>query len=324
MKSFAKKFLVVLFATVLLCCQTVTVQAEEFNGYSVSQMFIKGKGKPGEKITQSFEVFNNTGKTSKVKVDVRDFELKDKQVIYKTDVPETYSVSKWSSITGKEVTLAPNQSSKVTIDVSIPSQAEMGEHVALVGVSFLPEGAEGNVKVATEILPVMYVTVTDANGNINLKKEWDLTDFQADKVNGGAIEFKVQNTGNVHLESTGKITIHNMITGRDTSMEIPMINLLPKAEKTITMDWTPQDSIGVYSADIQFSMDGERFEKQELTFWVLPGVPLMIGFGGLILVIVLIRLYLVRLKRKMLLEVKQQVMTEMAPTSDRSNFAEKE
>jgi hypothetical protein len=50
----------------------------------------------------------------------------------------------------------------------------------------------------------------------------------------------------------------------------------------------------------------------------------MIGFGGLILVIVLIRLYWVRLKRKMLLEVKQQVISEMAPTSEKSNFAGKE
>lgn len=324
MNSVAKKFLVVLFAVVLLLWQNTTVQAEEFNGYSVSQMIIKTKGKQGEKINHSLEVYNNTDKTSVVKVDVRDFDLKDKQVHYPKDRPASLSVMKWSTVLNKEFKLAPRQSQKITVDINIPKEAEMGEQVALLGVSFQPEGAAGNVKVATEILPVFYVTVTDQNGNVNLQKAWELIDFQADKVNGGSVQFQVKNTGNVHLESTGSMTIRNMITGREEKKDIPVVNLLPKAEKTIIVDWAPLDSIGVYSVDIQFSMDGERIEAKDLTFWVLPGTPILIGAGGLVLVIVLTRVYMVRLKRKMLLQAKQQVMAEMAPTSENSNLAEKE
>lgn len=286
------------------------VYAESFNGFSVSDTIIDVKGKPGETVKARFTVFNDSTNTVKSVVDVRDFDLKDNQLIYKHDVPLNWSVTKWSTIDKESFSLKPKSSKDISLAVTIPEKAEQGEHRALIGLKFTPDTSGGSTKVATEILPVLYVLVTDKNGNVNVNKDWDMDKFTVDRFNGGAFYLGAQNNGNVHLESTGVITLKNALTGAEQKIEIPTVNLLPGARKDITVPWKTAESIGWYKASVKFSMDGERFEEKQVQLFMIPWGLAALAFFFIALLVLIFFLYKRHLKKRFLEEARRELLKE--------------
>lgn len=285
-----------------------------FKGYFAEPTIAKVKGKTGETVTQTFTLFNRKNSPVKVKLDIRDFKVSNKQLMYENNVPLPFSVAKWSTFDTKELTLKSNSTKQVSLKIHIPKNAEMGEHPALAIIRFEQphsSGKLGNVNVAFQILPVIYVTVTDMNGEVHLTKKWSITDFQINHFNKGFMQYQVKNEGNVHLESSGTVTIHNLFTGKKQKIEIPKVNVLVGVSKKIPVHWDMKDRIGIYKIHSKFTMDGKRFVKKDTMFYVIPWIPVMIGLAVLIALIVMIWIYLRRLKKRMLEEAKKQALAEM-------------
>jgi uncharacterized membrane protein len=280
-------------------------------GYYVSKTIIKVQGKGGDLLNETFTVFNDTTREVQVNIDVRDFELKGSQILYRYDFDERWSISKWSGLSENELVLGPNESKEINVQVEIPEDAELGEHVSLIGVVFSPKvSSSSNVTFKTEILPVFYVTVTDQDGYLHIVKDWTLDHFDFDKFNKGGFYFSVTNNGNVHLESTGTIEITNIITKEVTSNQVPVVNLLPKAQKVITAPWTTPDSIGIYTADITFTMDGQKITEKSMTLFVIPWLWLGIGLISILTIILISHYSLKRMKRKMIEQAKLELKNE--------------
>lgn len=281
---------------------------KDLNGFAISKTIINLKGKPNESLENTFEIRNHTGNDARVKIEVRDFELKDNTILYKQDVPDNWSVAKWTTMGNEELILGAGKTEKVSLHVEIPQDAEMGEHMALVAVQFMPSHGKGNVKVATEILPVLYVGVTDQDGNMPINKVWVLKNFTADQLNGGNLYFQVMNQGNVHLESSGSVIVKNLMTGSEKTIDIPRVNLLPNHEKTIQVDAKPQDYIGIYKVKAQFSMDeSERIEEKETMFYIIPWAPVVVLIVFLLMVVIGIKVYLSNLKKRIIREARNQI-----------------
>lgn len=295
------------------------------NGYTVTQTIIDVQDKQGGSIHKSFQVKNESDKKVKVKVEVRDFEMKDNQLIFKEDVHEDWSLAKWTQIQESEFILEGSKNKKIDLDIKIPEKAEVGEHVALIAVQFIPENAEGtsvgNVSVATEIMPVLYVTVTDQNGNININKEWNLGELTYRKLESGSFlfDFKVENKGNVHLESEGTIRVKNKLTGSSKKIKIPRVNLLSNAEKTIVTEWNPKDSYGYFEVEAAISMDGKKFETRETKVMIIPWIPILSGGVIIILIAFSIRLYFKRLKRRMMMDARKQIIAEQEAATGKND-----
>lgn len=277
--------------------------AEEYEGYYSSEMIMNFQGKPGDVVTDTIRFFNDTPSGANASFSMKDFIYENNTVIYEEDRPISFSVQKWSTLNVDDVEVESKGYVDIKVTVKISEEAEMGEHMALLEGAFLPsESADSQMKIATEIAPVVYVVVTDKTGNINLNKEWNLLGFKKDSLNGGHFTFTVENTGNVHLESQGSMKIKNLLSGKVVESKIPRVNLLPKNKKDILISWEKKELFGVYKADILFSMDGERFEKQEVTLFVIPWFLLGVIVSSLAVLIISIRMYLKRLKRKWLAE----------------------
>ncbi|WP_017754351.1 COG1470 family protein [Calidifontibacillus oryziterrae] len=273
--------------------------AENFEGFSVSDMIIELTGKPGDKITHTYKVFNDTDNTVSVSLNIKDFKLEGKQLKFPTNGHESFSVMKWSNLNDNVLNLEKKESKEVALTVSIPKNAEIGEHSALISNKFSnPNTNASQVKFETEILPILYVTVTNPDGTIPTDKRWSLINTSQDKINGGYFHFFVKNEGNVHLESEGSIEIVNLLTKESTSIQIPTINLLPNHEKDIKVLWEKLDLIGIYKGTYQFSMDGERFEKDSVYLAVVPWVFILTSLVVIILLFLGIRIYLRRLKKR--------------------------
>lgn len=274
-----------------------------FNGYSVSADIVKVQGKPGEKASASFNVHNATDKEVRVQVEVRDFEQTATGIKYLQDVPADRSVAKWSTVSAPTLTLAPKATKQEQVEVAIPEQAQALEHVALISVHFLPADASGTARIATEVLPVFYVLVTDANGQTALKKEWALTDFGADRwLNPEAISFEVKNTGDMHLETHGLVSIENILTGDQKQRSLSTANLLPAASKRLGLTDLLQDRApGVYKVRMELSLDGgKHIETPEETLVIVPWSYLGAAGSGLALLVLLFILYRSNRKKQLL------------------------
>jgi hypothetical protein len=280
-----------------------TVKAENYEGYYSSSMIMNFQGKPGETITKTLRFFNDTSDKSEAEFTVRDFIYENNSIIYEEDRPINFSVQKWAKLNVDKVMLQSKDYIDVEVTINIPANAEMGEHMALLEGAFIPAASkDSQMKIKTEIAPVVYVQVTDKNGNINLNKDWDLLGIKKDVLNGGHFIFSVKNNGNVHLESEGTVKITNLITKKKSEEKIPRVNLLPDHSKNILVRWESKDFIGVYKAEVDFSMDGERFEKLDTTLFLIPWLFVGITLGLILLFIILIRMYMKRLKKKWLAE----------------------
>jgi hypothetical protein len=286
---------------------TSSFAAEQYDGYFSSKMILNLKGKPGDVLTESVRFFNDTAEGASVKFAVKDFIYEDGTITYEDDRPESFSVRKWTTLNFNQKELDSKGFIDIELKVKIPEKAEMGEHMALLGGTFIPSrNANSQMKIATEISPVVYVLVTDKQGNLNLNKDWNLLGVKKDVINGGKFIFTVENKGNVHLESSGTIKINNLLTSKITESKIPRVNLLPKNKKDILVDWDKKDLIGIYKAEINFTMDGERFESQNVTLYVIPWFLVGVLIGSIVLLIVSVRLFLKRLKKKWISEAVNQ------------------
>lgn len=311
--------LVILLSAILLSVPgNALAEPDDFGGYAVSSTIIKLQGKPGQTVTVSFRIFNDTDNSVKASVEVRDFEINGKQIIYKKDVPANWSVAKWSDFNQKEMVLNSKSSIDANFEVHIPSVAEQGEHRALIAVRFLPTGATGNVKVATEILPVLYVTVTDSAGQVQLQKDWTLNNFRVDRMNGGAFHFQIKNNGNVHLESGGSIKLKNLLNSQEQEITIPTVNLLPGAEKDITAEWKPQNWFGIYQTNVRLTMDNDRYETIQVLLFAIPWVAVTIGLVLIASIVAGVIIYLRRLKKVLYTRAKEQAIRELGASSVKS------
>ena len=261
----------------------------------------------------SFRVRNESSLSAHVNVSIKDFELKKKKLLIKNDVPANWSVSHWTKAKDDSFELAGGETKKVELTISVPKNAEMGEHNAIVILHFLPsrgsENQNGNVRVATQIIPVLYVTVTDQNGNVHLNKKWKLSKFHYKKSSGTTYFFKydVRNDGNVHLESQGTLELKNILSGKTRKVKIPKVNLLPNASKTIAAKWKPNESFGIYKVKSSFSMDGKKYVTNHANIYNIPWWYIALLIVLLIGMVIAIRYYIKSLKKRMLEEAKRQL-----------------
>jgi uncharacterized membrane protein len=291
----------------------VPAQAADYEGYYSSQMIMNFQGKPGDEITKTLRFFNDTPDEAQAGFAVRDFNYENNSIIYVVDRPNSFSVNKWTNLNVDTVKVQSKGYVDVKVTVNIPEEAEMGEHMALLEGSFLPASSlDSQMKIKTEIAPVIYVQVTDKNGFINLDKKWNLLGVEKDVLNGGHFIFSVENKGNVHLESQGKMKITNIITKKVKEKKIPRVNLLPNNKKDILVRWNIDDYIGIYKADVTFSMDGEKTEKINTTLFIIPWFLVGIVLTTILLVILFMRMYIKRLKKKWLAEAANDLLSTKA------------
>lgn len=281
--------------------------AVELNGVSLGPSIVDKTIKPGESFEQSFNVQNRTDGTVRLDSYTQDFRVENDQW-NKVENPDP----RWSPMTWATVVSAPGkldhmEQGKIRVRFTVPDNAEMGEHVTYFNVRFSPvteepKGAQSTgITVASEIRSLVYVKVTDAQGNFNLKQAWRL-----DEAGTGFLHIRkpvfntaAANTGNVHLEVRGKISINDVIRNQKTELNVPLFNILPGAEKRIAVTWSEAPFIGYYQGKIQLTYDGVNYEEREFSFVTVPLLTLAGTAAVITAVILAVVLYIRKLHKRL-------------------------
>jgi hypothetical protein len=224
-----------------------------------------------------------------------------------SDEPSPYSMKSWVAPL-QPLTLESRQIKTLPVTIKVPTNAAPGGYYGVVRfTAAAPELKDTGVSLSASLGSLLLVRVNgeakeglhieEFSANQNEKTGWL---FESTPIN--FVE-RVKNTGNIHEQPAGQITITDMFGKKvaTVNVNLPPRNILPQSirkfeeplDKAVIGDmWM----FGKYQADLKVTFgDNKQVVTASLTFWVIPykliGIIIVVLVGGFFVLRFLIRRY---------------------------------
>ena len=270
---------------------------------------------PGQTVTAKISVRNISGGKLYVTGQLNDFVAAGEDgtpKILMDDDQKTeknpYSIIDWISPMPK-LTLSSKQIESIPVTITVPKNASPGGHYGVVRFSGVPpELKSTGVSLSASLGSLILVRVSG-----DIKNELSVSDFSVSK--NGAKNFlfetaplviteKFKNTGNIHEQPSGLVTITDMFGKKLATLGVnataPQGNILPGSTRSFKQDLN--DKIignkmlfGRYTAVLKLTYGTGKVINQTIVFWVIPYTMIAIGIailvGGFIILRISIKRY---------------------------------
>ena len=266
--------------------------------------FVVGPGKfdltvaPGETETVEILVTNRSGIEKVFTLTTEDMtgsdDLDSPTVLLGDDVGP-YTLKDYLSVPANKFVIAPGERVTVPITVSLPADAEPGGRYGRLLVQTASTGAPaGNTPSAAVVSRIAVLFFVSTPGELD--RSGELVDFvtvpKKTYFSSGPITFGLvyENTGTVHTNPAGEITIHNMFGQEVGYLEVLPWFSLPQSLRLREVEWERASLLGRYTAEARvYRGFGETIDTKTITFWVIDWTILAITTGVLAMCIVLVR-----------------------------------
>lgn len=203
--------------------------------------------------------------------------------------PGTLGLVDWIKFSTDLLVLEPKEQKEVPFEITAPLNAEPGSHFGVLFFKTQPlPGQEGaSVAISTRIGSLILVAVPG-----NVSRAGELKSFQGPKyLTKGPVEFSVTflNTGSVHYEPVGVITIKNIFGRKMTEVEVQKQWVLPTGMKKMKAVWPAGYLFGYFSALLEIKDGAGNSYYANLSFWAWPWKESLIVLAILIAVILGLR-----------------------------------
>ncbi len=191
------------------------------------------------------------------------------------------TLAEWVTLSSTSVVIAPQQTANIPFMVQVTANPAPGGHYAAILVGTKPpETSSGAAQVQTAqfVTSLLFVRISG-----DVIEKGGIREFTTIKslYSEPAIDFEVrfENTGNVHLQPQGDITITNMWgTKRGVipiNYQTHFGNVLPNSIRKFSFTWTGEKSsydIGRFKAiaTLGYGEDTKNFATSTTYFWVIP------------------------------------------------------
>lgn len=267
---------------------------------------------PGSSATKILRITNRTNKLKKFSIDIEDFTgSKDisKTVILLGNEKGPYSLRDYFAPETREFVLKPKQQISLPITITIPSDAQPGGLFGSILVSAInvEQGSTGasGAAIVPRLGALFFVRV---NGEVN--EDGYLEKFSVVNSQGKkklfyqeneklGFELLFRNNGNVHLSPYGFITVSNVAGTEIGKTQILPFFAMPDSLRYIKIDWQKKVVFGRYKATVSLNRGYDDIvDEQSVTFWVIPWKILLMIFGGIFLIVILVKLVLSKFEFK--------------------------
>lgn len=278
------------------------------NKLSIKPPYMSITVKQGESFKQQIQLLHTTDdkKALTVEIRIRDMRRIDNKIVYldesNLDNP-AYSVSHWATIEpDAKIRLPPNKWVTCTVNVTVPKDAELGEHVSVVNARTIVEDEleETGMQVVTSLSPAFFVLVTDPEGNYDLHRKWSLDGVRGKRWNGGDFTATVTNRGNVHILTSTIYRITNLWSNEIVEeTALPLASILPDNSRKLQLQWLNPKTFGLFRAEIDISaLQDDHAEHYETWFLRIPTLVFVVVLGTFVIVFLLTQLYIRRSVQK--------------------------
>ena len=300
-------------------------RADDSLNLTVSPPILEMNVQPGQSVDESLDVTNAAKTAVTLYPLARDFEASADETssspqILEQAVPNSSTiVSPWIKFSSDTLSIPAGRTASLKYSISVPADASPGGHYGGVFVSTQQPTSttSSNVGIETRVGSLLMLTVSGQT-----KVAANAVEFLTQDSKGHTtalfqsmpIQFKatIQDTGNVHLQPIGNITIKNMF-GKQVLQQAfneTGSRILPSSSHSYLEKVTDQIGWGRFEAKAILQLkapDGNVLPMTMTTvFWVLPILPIVIGLIVLIALIIGFKLWLSSHDKRVKTEPKQK------------------
>jgi hypothetical protein len=207
------------------------------------------------------------------------------------------TLAEWINIDRQEIKLMPGEKRDVPFEIMIPENAENGGHYAAIFFRSIPlETEDSQITVASRVGTLVLVTVP---GDISAKGE--IVEFKLPQYSEhGPISFlaRFKDTGTVHYQLGGTITITNLFGKEVAKLDLPEHIVLPDGVRRFETQWPVKWTIGRYEAKLQMRDGDGNLKTDSKIFYVFPWKYGLAALGVIIVLIIVIIFAKIRSKNK--------------------------
>lgn len=230
----------------------VVVSAQQGSGVTIVPPKFELFANPGDVVTETIKVQNNSDIPTNFSVLVEDFSStgeEGKVVLEEGESDESYSLKSWIELSSENITLQPGEERFFQFNINVPRNADPGGHYA--SVLFQVGSGESIPGVTTVQNRIGSLVLLRVSGNV--VEEATIETFQAPVyVRKAPITFslRVQNNGTTHIQPSGTIVITNMFNQKVDEIPLNSANVFPGAVRKMDTEWNPENAFGHYTATL--------------------------------------------------------------------------
>lgn len=298
-----RRLLTVLSATaVLLLPGLAAAQSSGGQGLEIAPPLLNLTANPGDALHTEIRLRNVTTKTLAAHAQYNDFvaggEEGQPKLLLNNNEQSPYSIKDWlNSIDA--LTLAPQEQRTVNLTINVPQNASPGGHYGVIRFTgAAPEADNTSVSLSASVGTLILIRVSG-----NVKESAQIAQIYTSQNNKHrslfeygpiSISTRVQNTGNVHIQPSGTVTVNNMFGRRVANFQLNQTkgNILPQSIRRFDATLNNKLLFGRYKvmADIVYGKDN-TITSRTAYFWVIPYKLIIIILAILAAIIFLIRRY---------------------------------
>lgn len=291
---------------------------------------------PGGSFKSEIQISNWSGRVSRFKVEVEDFEGSidpSETVLLQAQRAGRFGAKDWVKPEFWEFTMQPNDRLFFDVNVDVPQNADAGDHYASVLVTMLPseeeltkagESKQGSVVIQSRVGQLLFIRVAGPS-----VEQGKLRSFEIGKLvceSGIAKKFKFlclrdlpektpvtfattfENTGTVRLRPFGAIEIKNMFGKAVDSVAVEEYNVLRDSVRQMKYEWKQSGfHFGRYTASINLKRGyGEETDTMKVSFWIIPWRLILLVLAGIIIALLIMRYIFKRIEIKVGLKGKEK------------------
>lgn len=265
----------------------------------------------GDVITKQIQIDNRKGEQRKFFLEIEDFEgsleSPKENVILQGDGSGRYGAKDWFDLEMNDFEIEHGDRLFMDVTITIPEDADAGDHYASVLVSVPPKDDEmvkmegQNVRITSRAGVLFFIRVKG-----DIKEEGKTRSFETDRkwYEKDPVIFRTtfENTGSVRLRPYGKIEVKNMLGTSISSIDVEPFNVLRDSARSMTHTFeNDRFLIGKYTAVLKLNRGyGGIIDETIVSFWVIPWKIILAAVVAIITIYAILRF----IRNKFQFEVK--------------------
>lgn len=265
----------------VMLTSVVEVKAQEAVGLTIIPPKIEMFANPGDTISESIRLTNNSNSPQTYSITVEDFRStgEEGQVVLEEVDLETYSLRSWIKPSAPAIVVQPNEEVVYPFSISVPKNAEPGGHYA--SILFQIGGAENIPGVTSVRSRVGALILLRISGDV--KEDAKIESFDAPQFSQKGpidISLRVSNAGTTHIRPNGTIIVTNLIGKKVAEIPLAGLNVFPGAIRKMDTKWDKENLFGIYTATLVATYGQQSLPMTAVTKFTVA------SYTGIILLIV--------------------------------------
>ncbi len=280
----------------------VVYAAESQPALAVSPSVIETKIDKGESQSKKIDILNNSTKPLILKAYVENFTATDEfgGISFNSDGGSAGAAKDMIVLDQENLSIDSLEKTELGFTIKAANDASPGGYYAAIFLerdNNIIDSNNTNLEVSQRIGVLLFINV---NGDIN--ESGQIVGAKANSTCEGnqcsfktndffwsgpiPFEFKFENTGNVHLKVSGKITVYDLFNKKVGEIPVNEKTVLPNKTRNFKATWQEKSLFGYYTAKLQVESGSNKIIKTaHKKFYVIPreGLLLIILPIGLLL-----------------------------------------